>query len=217
MRPAIISAILLTCLVAWANATALTIVGVGNALARADQTQVRLAIRRQARTAALAQSSALRDLQNVQEALQAAKARNVRNSGVTLYPTINGTRIVGYESMAGVVFEIAAEGVGRALDRAVRAGTNHIESVQSFVDPRGLSRAQARALRLAVADAESKAILLASAMGICIATPTAVTTQNDQGAVGPGLLIASGQEYVAATVTAVYASAPCAETSAAFE
>jgi uncharacterized protein len=195
---------------ALAEESTISVTGTGNVLARADLTQVRLALQRQDRSAGKAHSALMLDLNKVQSALRESRARNVRTSGLTLYPVMNETRVSGYESTAGVVFDIAAKDAGRALERAIRAGANRVDSLQSFMEPRALRRAEAEALQLAAADARGKAVTLASSLDQCIGKARALATGNEQQQGGPGLLITTGQETVMAVVTATYDMALCA-------
>ena len=219
----------------------LVVSGRGNARAAPDEATVRLGMLAQAATAAAAQQQVNRTVAAVLAAVRALGVRQeqVQTSELSLTPVFSqrpvqplpqgggdgreAPQIVGYQASNSVSIRLdKLDQVGPVIDAGLGGGANRLEGVAFGL--RHDETARQAALRDAVAQARSKAAVLAAAMHVRLAE---VLEVQEEGAapppprfeamrasafagVGPvATPVASGQLEVSAGVVVRYRIAPC--------
>ncbi|MEW6244932.1 MAG: SIMPL domain-containing protein [Bacillota bacterium] len=167
--------------------------GEGLVQLKPDRAVVTLGVQTQAETAQKAQSENARLMQQVIAAVKSLGIResDMKTAGFNLFPVWDyqpekegSPRVIGFRvhnTLSITVYKIDI--VGRILDTAVSAGANSVEGVQfSVKDP---SAARLEALKLAMADAKTKAETVASTIG---ATVTDVLVVEENYSESPGII-----------------------------
>lgn len=153
----------------------LTVTGTSEARATPDEATVRLGVTRQASSAQAAQEEVNTTAQAILTAVTrlGIKAEQIRTSQLTLFPVYaqqkpgsnEEPRIVAYR--ASNVVSIRLEKLtlaGPVIDAGLKAGANQLEGIQFQL--RNDRPAREEALREAVAEARSKAKVIADALGV---------------------------------------------------
>ena len=200
-----------------ATPAGLTVTGIGSVRTVPDRASFSFGVETQAATARAALAQNTNDAKKVLDALRAqgVAAADLQTSQVSLGPRMDerGTGITGYvasTTVTATIRELAK--AGALVDAAVDAGAN---TVYGPALTRGDTDAQYRqALRLAYADAKSKADALAAASGKTLGAVTAIV-EGPSGAVPTPLAakdaavsaveIAPGTQSVDASVTVTFA------------
>lgn len=160
------------------------VTGRGEVPAVPDLAQVRLAVSREAGTAAQAHAAAARAVQAVARTLREAGVaeKDVQTSGVNLYPEYEyvereGQRLRGYRAQVTLTVTVRQiDRAGAVIDAAVGAGANEVHGLTlTLADP---AAAQREALARAVADARSRAEALVGAAGTGLGTPLWIVDQE---------------------------------------
>lgn len=173
--------------------------------------------------AAMAQNNT--DMQAVIDAVLAAGVaqEDISTSNFSIYPAYadlrpdeTQQRIVGYEVNNQVSVRIhGVEGTSTILDQVVAAGANQINGIRFDIEDR--QALEDNALIAAIADAQRRAELMATAAGVELVRIVSVSTAADSpilydranfAAAMPATPIMGGQQAVDATATVVYEIAP---------
>lgn len=148
----------------------LSVEGTGQAKLAPDQASISLSVVTTGHTAQETQAENARNMQAVTEAVKALgiEDRHIKTAGITLQPEYDyrsGERkLKGYTAVNSVRVEVKElSKVGRVIDSALRSGANKVDSLDfSLQAP---ERLEQTALKNAVADARSKAEVIAAALG----------------------------------------------------
>ena len=148
----------------------LSVEGTGQAKLAPDQASLCLSVVTIGSAAQEVQGENARKMQAVTEAVKAlgVEERFIKTSSISLQPQYdykNGERkLKGYVANNTVRVEVKELGmVGRIIDSALRAGANKVDSLEFGLQ--APQRLEQMALRNAVADARSKAEVIAAALG----------------------------------------------------
>lgn len=153
----------------------LTVNGSGEVSARPDLAHVRLGAQAQEPEAGAAQDNVNRTMQGVLDALKASgiPAENIRTTGLSLEavyadqrPGDTGEpRLTGYRAANSVEVELPeVSRIPTVIDTAMKAGANRLEGVSFSLKDDQAQRE--KALRKAIADARSKAGIMAADLGV---------------------------------------------------
>ena len=144
----------------------LTVTGRGIEAIPTTQTQVRLGVEVQGKTAAEVQQEAARRSSAVVELLRSRQVEKLETSGISLNPTYdnNQRQITGYTATNTVTFRINTQSAGTLLDDAVKVGATRIDGVSFVATESAIEQAQKQALKKATQDAQSQADEVLSAL-----------------------------------------------------
>ena len=144
----------------------LTVTGRGIEAIPTTQTQVRLGVEVQGKTAAEVQQEAARRSSAVVELLRSRQVEKLQTSGISLNPTYNNNQrqITGYTATNTVTFRINTQSAGTLLDDAVKVGATRIDGVSFVATESAIKQAQKQALKKATQDAQSQADEVLSAL-----------------------------------------------------
>jgi uncharacterized protein YggE len=177
----------------------ITVSGMGTVAAVPDTATISFGVVTQAATASQALSTNSAAAERMIAAVKSAgvDAKDVRTDVVSLSPRYSddGDAIVGYtasNSVTATIRELSR--AGAVIDAAVGAGANSVQGPSlERSDAAGLYR---EALKLAVADARTKAEALAAATGMTLGAVSSVT----EGSQGPIPLTAAAKDAAPAAV-----------------
>ncbi|MFS8118129.1 MAG: SIMPL domain-containing protein, partial [Microcoleus sp.] len=148
----------------------LTVTGRGVEAIPTTQTQVRLGVEVQGKTAAQVQQEAARRSSAVVELLRSRQVEKLETAGITLSPNYsyenNQQRLTGYTATNTVSFRINTQSAGTLLDDAVTAGATRIQGVSFVAAESAIEQAQKQALKKATQDAQSQADAVLSALSL---------------------------------------------------
>ncbi len=148
----------------------LTVTGRGIEVIPTTQTQVRLGVEVQGKTAAEVQQEAARRSSAVVELLRSRPVEKLETTGITLNPTYsyenNQQRLTGYTATNTVTFRINTQSAGTLLDDAVNAGATRIDGVSFVAVESAIESARKQALRKATQDAQSQADAVLSSINL---------------------------------------------------
>ncbi|HSF73885.1 MAG TPA: SIMPL domain-containing protein [Microcoleus sp.] len=148
----------------------LTVTGRGVEAIPTTQTQVRLGVEVQGKTAAQVQQEAARRSSAVVELLRSRQVEKLETAGITLSPTYsyenNQQRLTGYTATNTVSFRINTASAGTLLDDAVNAGATRIDGVSFAAAESAIEQARKQALRKATQDAQAQADAVLSALNL---------------------------------------------------
>lgn len=143
----------------------LTVTGRGIEAIPTTQTQVRLGVEVQGKTAAEVQQEAARRSSAVVELLRSRQVEKLQTSGISLNPTYNNQRqITGYTATNTVTFRINTQSAGTLLDDAVKVGATRIDGVSFVATESAIEQAQKQALKKATQDAQAQADAVLNAL-----------------------------------------------------
>ncbi|MEG5163728.1 SIMPL domain-containing protein [Microcoleus sp. AT3-A2] len=148
----------------------LTVTGRGVEAIPTTQTQVRLGVEVQGKTAAQVQQEAARRSSAVVELLRSRQVEKLETAGITLSPTYsyenNQQRLTGYTATNTVSFRINTASAGTLLDDAVNAGATRIDGVSFAAAESAIEQAQKQAIKKATQDAQAQADAVFSALNL---------------------------------------------------
>ncbi|MEG4022398.1 SIMPL domain-containing protein [Microcoleus sp. S13C4] len=148
----------------------LTVTGRGVEAIPTTQTQVRLGVEVQGKTAAEVQQEAARRSSAVVELLRSRQVEKLETAGITLNPIYNfdnnQQRLTGYTATNTVTFRINTASAGSLLDDAVNAGATRIDGVSFAATESAIEQAQKQALKKATQDAQTQADAVLSALNL---------------------------------------------------
>lgn len=148
----------------------LTVTGRGIEVIPTTQTQVRLGVEVQGKTAAEVQQEAARRSSAVVELLRSRSVEKLETTGITLNPSYsyenNQQRLTGYTATNTVTFRINTQSAGTLLDDAVNAGATRIDGVSFVAVESAIESARKQALKTATQDAKSQADAVLSALNL---------------------------------------------------
>jgi uncharacterized protein len=148
----------------------LTVTGRGVESISTTQTQVRLGVEVQGKTAAEAQQESARRSSAVVNLLRSRQVEKLETTGINLRPNYsyenNQQRLTGYIATNTVSFQINTQSAGTLLDEAVAAGATRIDSVNFQAAESAIESAQKQALRKATQDAQAQADAVLSALNL---------------------------------------------------
>lgn len=161
----------------------LSVQGAGQAKLAPDQAGLSLSVITDGRSAQEVQSENARKMQAVTEAVKAlgVEERYIRTSNISMQPQYeykNGERkLKGYTAANTLRVEVKdLAKLGRIIDRALNAGANKVDSLEFGLQ--APERLEQMALKNAVADARSKAEVIAGALGKRIVGLRQVSEEN---------------------------------------
>jgi uncharacterized protein YggE len=199
------------------SSTTITVTGDGTVSATPDQASFDFGVQVTAATASEAISKDGQQEQAIVDALKKAgiAASDIQTTNVSLWPqtSSDGTVITGYQASNSVNVSAPVKQAGDLVDAAVGAGANNVDGPNLAVSDQTSSYAQA--LKLAVADAKTKAQAIADAAGLTLGaivhvsdqsnSPTPIYAATDSlSAKSP---IEAGTQQIQATVTVTYSAA----------
>lgn len=148
----------------------LTVTGRGTESIPTTQTEVRLGVEVQGKTAAEVQQEAARRSSAVVELLRSRQVAKLETTGITLRPNYsyenNQQRLTGYIATNTVSFRINTQSAGSLLDDAVAAGATRIDSVSFVAAQSAIESARKQALKAATQDAQAQADAVLSALNL---------------------------------------------------
>lgn len=148
----------------------LTVTGRGIEAIPTTQTQVRLGVEVQGKTAAQVQQEAARRSSAVVELLRSRQVEKLETTGITLNPNYsyenNQQRLTGYTATNTVIFRINTASAGTLLDDAVNAGATRIDGVSFIAAESAIESARKQALKEATQDAQAQANAVLSALNL---------------------------------------------------
>jgi len=195
-----------------ASSDSVTVTGVGSVKAAPDEANFSFGIETRGRTAQAAIAANATQMEKLIAALRQAGARDLATQWVSVYPAMreDGT-VDGYSASNSVSATIGVARAGALIDAAADAGANQISGPGlSSSDSERLYR---EALSKAVADARSRAEVLAKAAGRSLGE---ITTMVEAGAQPVPLYreaadtavsstpVVPGQQETAATVSVTF-------------
>ena len=161
----------------------ITVTGTGNILVPADTAVVTLGVSAADKDVRTAQSMANETIAAIRSALLdgGVAEENISTDYINIYAMYDysggSERITGYNANSTLAIRVTEiEKVGEVIDLAFSAGANTLNGITfSATDT---AEAQERAMRLAVADAQAKAKVLADAAGLQIRGIEDIAEQN---------------------------------------
>ncbi|MGL5063284.1 MAG: SIMPL domain-containing protein [Microcoleus sp.] len=148
----------------------LTVTGRGVESIPTTQTQVRLGVEVQGKTAAEVQQEAARRSSAVVQLVRSRQVEKLETTGITLRPNYsyenNQQRLTGYIATNTISFRINTQSAGTSIDDAVAAGVTRIDSVSFVAAESAIESAQKQALRKATQDAQAQADAVLSALNL---------------------------------------------------
>ena len=161
----------------------LSVQGTGQAKLAPDEASLSLSVITDGRSAQEVQAENARKMQAVTEAVKGlgVEDRFIRTSNLSMQPRYdykNGERkLKGYTATNTLRIEVKdLSKLGRIIDRALNAGANKVDSLEFGLQ--APERLQQQALKKAVADARSKAEVIAAALGKSIVGLRQVSEEN---------------------------------------
>jgi uncharacterized protein len=176
---------------------AITVHGTGKVSTVPDQATFTFGVSTKRQTAADASEANNRQMREVLDALKAAGVpeEDVRTSQISIYPSYSesGSEVVGYEASNSVTVTVPLAKAGDALEAAVSAGANQVDGPSLTKD--ATDKLYAGALRAAVADARSRAEVLADAAGVKLGEVVAIEEGSEpSGPIAYDLRVAASSE-----------------------
>lgn len=160
------------------------VVGTGRLDAAPDTAVVTLGVTARAEQAATAYRLTAEALSQIVQTLLAMgiPREQLQTGQISVQPVYEKDRLVGYEGAATLRVTLTdLSQAGAVIDQSVAAGANMVLGVQFEVRERGA--AEARALALAVQDAQQKAVVMARSLGVSLGP---VWRAEEEGA-GPAI------------------------------
>lgn len=153
-----------------ASMRVLTVSGRGTEQVTTTRAKVNLGVEVNRATAAEAQQEAAQRSSAVVELLRSRQVQKLETTGIRLNPQYNYTdgqrQLIGYTATNLVSFEMPIDAVGTLLDDAVEVGATRIQGISFVAEEEAIAAARDTALAEAVADAQSQADVVLSALGL---------------------------------------------------
>lgn len=163
----------------------LQVTGVGTVAAQPDQVILLLAVQTQAKTATEASSDNANLMSKVMDSLASLEISksSIQTVSYSLTPVYEyqqvqttPAKIVGYAVRNAIQVTLTDFSlVGKALDAAINAGVNEVQSVMFSLSDSALAGIEKQALQLAIQDADGKAKAAASNLAVTLLGPISVT------------------------------------------
>jgi hypothetical protein len=148
----------------------LSVTGQGQEFVQTTKAQVSLGVEVQGQDAETVQRQVAERSAAVVELLRARNVEKLETTGIRLSPRYrydNGeSTVVGFVGSNTVSFRVANEEAGALIDAAVNAGANQIQNISFIAEDAALDTARQEALRQAVADAQTQANTVLSALNL---------------------------------------------------
>jgi uncharacterized protein len=200
------------------SSTTITVTGNGTANATPDKASFDFGVQVTATTASEALSKDSQQANAIVDALKNAgiDSSDIQTTQVSLWPrtSSDGTTITGYQASNSVNVTAPLGKAGDLVDAAVGAGANNVDGPNLAVTDQ--SSYYAQALKLAVADAKTKAQAIADAAGLTLggivhisdqgAAPTPIYAATDTLSGKAAVPIQAGTQQIQATVTVTYSA-----------
>ena len=185
------------------RARIIVVTGLGKVSAKPGRAGLRLAVRTEGATAAEAMARNAEAMARVTEVLKTSlPAAMIETSGFSLNPRYSGTerKMLGFEAYHQLAVPITdLVKIGEVADKAVLAGAN-VVSVESFTSlDEDLRESTRIGLERALADARSKAEVVAKALGVKI-TGVSHVVEDYQSWEGPRPRGLAAEARVATTI-----------------
>lgn len=164
----------------------LQVTGEGQLEVAPDTALITLGFTTRAPQAAAAFQQTAAALNRVVQALLGAglTREQLQTQQISLQPVIEREQVVGYEATSTLRVTLRdLAGIGAVIDRAVAAGANNVQGISFEVRDRAAP--EARALSLAVQDAQRMAAALAASLGIRLGRLWRVEAEPGGGPIGP--------------------------------
>ena len=216
---------------ALAEPALVTVTGTGTAAVDVDSVAVGLGVRETGADALETQRAANLKMNAVIDAIEALNIQQItlQTEGIEIYAVYDYTQspeqLAGYNATTRLAIALGeTDAAGAVIDAAFEAGANLLEYVQFQASDSSAAREEA--LRLAVADAQNKAQVIAEASGMTLSSVRTIT-ETDPGIPTSGIaaraeskdfadastrLLPSAQTVTAA-VTVVYEMIPAQDES----
>lgn len=176
----------------------LTVTGRGVESIPTTQTEVRLGVEIQGKTATAVQQEVTRRSSAVVELLRSRNVEKLETTGIRLNPIYrsedNEQRITGYSGTNTVSFRTSTEQAGKLLDDAVTAGATRIDSVNFMASDEAIATAQKQALQEATQDAQQQADAVLSTVNLT--RREIITIQVNGASLSPPTPIFTGRDRV---------------------
>jgi uncharacterized protein len=194
----------------------ITVNGSGTSSTVPDEAQFCFDVEDHADTAEAASSANAEAMRNVIAALRAAGVadKDMRTVQVSVYPRYNDadTKVTGYVATNSVCATTSVTDAGSVADAALKAGADRVEGPN--LTKADSDKLYDDALRAAVADARSRAEVLADAAGVDVGEVVSIQEGSEPSypiaydlAATPEAPIQPGTQDIEATVTVTYAIA----------
>ncbi|HEY9909392.1 MAG TPA: SIMPL domain-containing protein [Thermosynechococcaceae cyanobacterium] len=148
----------------------LSVTGRGVESIATTETQVRLGVEAQGKTAAEVQQEVARRSNSVVNLLRSRQVDKLETTGINLNPAYrydNGTQtLTGYTASNIVSFRIATAKAGTLLDDAVKAGASRIDGVSFIAADSAIAAARKIAIGKAIQDAQAQAAAVFSSLNL---------------------------------------------------
>jgi uncharacterized protein YggE len=201
------------------SSTTITVTGNGTVNATPDKASFDFGVTTNGATANDALSANAKQAQQIVDALKNAGIpdSDIQTTSVSLWPqtSSDGNTITGYQASNSVNVTAPIKQSGDLVDAAVGAGANNVDGPNVSVGDQ--SSFYAQALKLAVADAKTKAQAIADAAGLTLGGIVHVSDQGaaptpivygalDAAAKSVATPIQAGSQQIQATVTVTYSA-----------
>lgn len=192
----------------------ITVNGTGKASTVPDRAGFTFGVNTKAKTATAASEANNSDMRKLIEALKTAGVpeEDIQTSQISLYPDYSDSGdLRGYEASNSVSVTVSLAKAGDALQAAVGAGANQVDGPS--LTKADTDKLYDDALRAAVADARSRAAVLADAAGVKVGEVVSIVEGSappgpiayDVAVASPKAPIQPGTQDIEATVTVTYA------------
>lgn len=198
--------------------TTITVTGNGTVNATPDKASFDFGVQVNASTASAALSKVNQQARTIIDALKRAgiPASDIQTSSVSLWPqtSSDGNTITGYQASNSVTVTSDIKQSGALVDAATNAGANNVNGPNLSVGDQ--SSFYAKALKLAVQDAQTQAQAIAAASGLTLGGIVHISNQNETptpimygaalDAAKASTPIEAGSQQIQASVTVTYSA-----------
>ncbi|QDZ39383.1 DUF541 domain-containing protein [Euhalothece natronophila Z-M001] len=176
----------------------LTVTGTGKIEIETTLTEVSLGVEVEEETAREAQEEVARRSTAVVEFLQEREVDKLETTGIRLQPQYRRSdgerRLIGYEGVNLVSFQIETEEIGDLLDQAVNAGATRIDSVGFTATESAIAQAKKEALEKATLDGKSQADAVLNTLDLRSQSIIHIEVDGAEAPVTPRLETARAQD-----------------------
>lgn len=215
------------------NSSVLTVTGSAYSIVSQNITTIRLSVTNRATEARDAQRLTSNAVNSVLSTLKTYNVTDLSTDQFSLQPVYNYTdtppSLVEFACSESISYKIPSDAAGETLDKAVQAGANSIDSVNSSSDNDDVHDAYNKALQDAVRNAETKATKVADVLSVCLEAPLTIQIADDgiaptptafafeattmsKSSGGGAPTIIPGDAHISANVVIVYSQTPCTAT-----
>lgn len=199
----------------------LTVSGRGVVMVPTTQTQVRLGVEIQGKTAQEVQQEVARRSSSVVALLRSRQVEKLQTAGISLNPTYNThdnvQTLTGYAGTNTVSFRLNTQEAGTLLDDAVKAGATRIDGIGFIASDRDLAIAQQQALREATQEAQKQAETVLSALNLTRREITGIQINSTSASMPRPMLRSNAALYESAATTPVEGGEQQVEASVTLE